>query len=96
MITVPPAAMSGAGVVYSDSSTITIEANEFHSNSAGYGGVLQSYGSTITIEASEFNNNSGTIGGGVLYSINDITLKGGSNFTKKFFTNRSSYLCRQF
>ena len=39
------------GVLSSDSSTITIEASEFYSNSAESGGVLYSYSSNITIEA---------------------------------------------
>jgi predicted outer membrane repeat protein len=66
------------GVLYSISSTIRIEASEFHSNSATIlfgGGVLCSSGSTITIEASEFHDNSARFGG-VLYSISStITIE---------------------
>ena len=61
-------AIEHGGALYSDSSTITIKASEFHSNSASTGGVLRSYSTTITIETSEFHTNSANSVGGVLYS----------------------------
>ena len=48
--------------------TITIEANEFSSNSASNGGVLYSKYCTIIIVASKFYNSSATSRGGVVYS----------------------------
>ena len=61
-------AIEHGGALYSDRSTITIEASEFHSNSASTGGLLRSYSSTITIETSEFHTNTANSVGGVLYS----------------------------
>ena len=78
-------AVDNGGVLDSSSSTITIEASEFHDNSANKGGVLYSKSSNITIKASEFNNNSATHEGGVMYSSHssNITITiGCSNFTK--------------
>ena len=69
-------AIEHGGVLYSDRSTITIEASEFHSNSASTGGVLRSYSSTITIETSEFNTNTANSVGGVLYSFySDVAIR---------------------
>ena len=73
------------GVLYSISSTITIEASEFHNNYADEGGVLYSNSSTITIEGSEFQENNAVIGA-VLDSISStITIEAsgfqGSNAT---------------
>ena len=68
------------GVQYSISSTITIEASEFHDNYADIGGVLYSDSSTITIEGSEFHDNYASEGGGVLYSISSTITIGGNEF----------------
>ena len=80
------------GVLYSSSSTITIEESEFHNNSATDGEVtvLYSYNSTITIEESEFHNNSATCygrGGGVLCSFRStITIE-----EREFRNNSATY-----
>ena len=64
------------GVLFSISSTITIEASEFHNNANWVGGVLYSRGSNITIEASEFHGNNAYKRGGVLTSSNStITIE---------------------
>ena len=67
------------GVLYSISSTITIEASEFQDNYANTGGVLASISSNITIEASEFHGNNASIGG-VLYSCSSTIIIEGSGF----------------
>ena len=77
------------GVVYStSSSTIVIEASEFHDNYAGSGGgVLLSDSSTITIVGSEFRNNSAGYGGVLHCSKSTITIEDSelydSNATKE-------------
>ena len=67
------------GVLYSNSSTITIEASKFQDNNARFGGVLYSISSTITIEGSEFHDNNAS-SGGVLTSINSTTTIEASGF----------------
>ena len=62
------------GVLYSSSSNITINASEFHNNSANYRGVLYSSSSNITINASEFYNNSATVGGVLGSHSSNITI----------------------
>ena len=56
------------GVLSSFNSNLTIEASEFHNNTAEIGGVLKSINSTITIETSEFDSNSAVSWGGLLES----------------------------
>ena len=61
------------GVLYSNSSTITIEGSGFHNNSASYGGVLFSISSTITIEGSGLHDNNAWHGGVLYPYISTIT-----------------------
>ena len=64
------------GVLYSNSSTITIKASEFQDNNARWGGVLSSISSTITIEASEFQDNYARSGGALASTSSTITIEG--------------------
>ena len=70
-------------MLYSDNSTIIIEGNRFHDNSALiWGGVLLSKSSTITIHRrKKFYDNNATDRGGVLESDSSIITIAGSNFT---------------
>ena len=64
------------GVLYSSSSTMTIEASKFNDNIAiEGGGVLYSSSSTITIETSEFHDNSADWGGVLESSSSNITIE---------------------
>ena len=83
---------SNGGVLYSDKSTIIIEASEFHNNSARYGGVLAFGSSTVTIEASEFHDNSAGISGGVLDSYNTPIIIEASEFYDNSATNLGGVL----
>ena len=65
MITIYATGLGGVLYMYSSSSTITIEASEFHDNDAYRGGVLYSGSNTITIEASGFRDNHASDRGGV-------------------------------
>ena len=69
-------AIDWGGVLASISSTITIEASEFHDNNAYGGGVLLSISSTITIEASEFHGNNADEGGVLFPDSSTITIEG--------------------
>ena len=63
------------GILYSSSSTMTIEASKFNDNIAIEGGVLYSSSSTITIETSEFHDNSADWGGVLESSSSNITIE---------------------
>ena len=76
------------GALASISSTITIEANQFHDNYAtDWGGVLSSWSSIMTIKANQFHDNYATDSGGVLHSWSStMTIK-----ASHFHNNNATY-----
>ena len=66
---------SWGGVLASTSSTIAIEASEFHDNNASWGGVLASTSSTVAIEASEFHDNNASWGGVLASTSSTVTIE---------------------
>jgi predicted outer membrane repeat protein len=80
------------GVLYSNSSAITIEASKFRDNSATWeGGVLYSTSSTIIIEASEFHDNNAYLGG-VLVSVSSTITTEGSEFCDNSASDKGGVL----
>ena len=70
------------GVLFSNRSTIILEASEFHDNTGGYGGVQYISNSIVTIKVSKFHNNHVYLEGGILYSSNSTVTIEASEFHK--------------